>query len=157
MRIIMDSFDKHILELLQTNTNLTVAEIAEKVGLSSSACHRRIKLIEDRGLIKRSVAILDEAKLGLRTSVFVQVTLDNQKDTNLESFERAVIDRPEIMDCYLMSGDADYLIRVLIRDAADYETFHHDFLTKLPGVQRVVSNFAIRGVMRRTKVPLHML
>jgi len=86
--------------------------------------------------------------------VFVQVTLDNQRDTNLEGFEKAVSARPEIMDCYLMSGEADYLLRVLIRDAADYEEFHHNFLTGLDGVQRVVSNFAIRSVLRRTAIPM---
>jgi len=127
------------------------------VGLSNSACHRRVKAIEDNGYINNYVAIPNEVKLGLHTSVFVQVTLDNQRDTNLDNFEKAVSERPEIMDCYLMSGDADYLIRVLIRNAADYEAFHHNFLTRLPGVQRVVSNFAIRSVLRRTKVPLKYL
>jgi len=150
----MNSFDRHILELLQEDSRLTIADIAERVGLSNSACHRRVKAIEEKGIIGSYVAIANEVKLGLRTSVFIQVTLDNQRDTNLENFEKAVSERPEIMDCYLMSGDADYLLRVLIRDAADYETFHHDFLTKLPGVQRVVSNFAIRSVLRRTAIPL---
>jgi len=153
----MDNFDRQILELLQTNARLTMAEIADKVGLSNSACHRRVKVIEDKGFINQYVAIVNEDSLGLRSSVFVQVTLDNQRDTNLDNFEKSVSERAEIMDCYLMSGDADYLLRVLIRDAADYENFHHNFLTSLPGVQRVVSNFAIRSVLRRTAVPLSHL
>ncbi len=146
----LDNKDRQILTILQAQGRLSNADLAERVGLSASACHRRVKALESGGIIADYVALLDEAAFGRTSSVFVQVTLDNQRTENLDHFEAAVADCPEIMECYLTTGEADYLLRVLVRDAADYERVHHQVLTRLPGVTRVVSNFAIRRVFRRT-------
>jgi Lrp/AsnC family leucine-responsive transcriptional regulator len=112
----LDSVDISILNRLQEQGRLTNAELAERVGLSASACHRRVKALENAGVIDRYVAILSELALGRGITVYVQVTLDNQKRDTLVAFEEAVEHVPEVMECYLMSGDADYLVRVLVRE-----------------------------------------
>ncbi len=150
----MDTIDYAILRHLQKEGRISNADLAERVGLSASACHRRMRAMERAGIIAEYVAILNEQAFGGNSSVFVQVTLDNQRTENLDQFEAAVRNSPEVMECFLMTGEADYLLRVLVRDAADYERVHHKVLTRLPGVVRVVSNFAIRRVFRRTALPL---
>ncbi|MEP3073861.1 Lrp/AsnC family transcriptional regulator [Maricaulis sp.] len=150
----LDSVDISILTELQDHGRLTNAELAERVGLSASACHRRVKALEQAGVIDRYVAILSEKALGRGITVYVQVTLDNQKRETLVAFEEAVETVPEVMECYLMSGDADYLVRVLVRDANDYERVHREVLSGLPGVARLVSSFTIRRVFSRTTMPV---
>lgn len=150
----LDSVDISILNRLQEQGRLTNAELAERVGLSASACHRRVKALESAGVIDRYVAILSELALGRGITVYVQVTLDNQKRDTLFAFEEAVEHVPEVMECYLMSGDADYLVRVLVRDANDYERVHREVLSSLPGVARLVSSFTIRRVFSRTAMPV---
>jgi Lrp/AsnC family leucine-responsive transcriptional regulator len=150
----LDSVDVSILTELQSQGRLTNAELAEKVGLSASACHRRVKTLEGSGIIDRYVAILSEEALGRGITVYVQVTLDNQKRDTLVKFEESVIGVPEVMECYLMSGEADYLVRVLVRDANDYERVHREVLSALPGVARLVSSFTIRRVFSRTNLPV---
>jgi len=150
----LDELDVQILDHLQASGRMANADLAEAVALSPSACHRRVRALEKSGVISGYVALLSEEKLGQASSVFVQVTLENQRRENLSRFEKAVSRCPQIMECFLMTGDADYLLRVSVRDAADYERLHHDVLTRLPGVQRVMSNFAIRKVFRRTALPL---
>lgn len=150
----LDSVDISILTELQDNGRLTNAELAERVGLSPSACHRRVKTLESAGVIDRYVAILSEEALGRGITVYVQVTLDNQKRETLQAFEDAVAYVPEVMECYLMSGEADYLVRVLVRDANDYERVHREVLSALPGVARLNSSFTIRRVFSRTTMPV---
>lgn len=150
----MDKIDKTILSELQSDGRLTNADLADRVNLSASACHRRVRSLEDAGIISKYVAILSARKIGKRTSVFVQVTLDNQRRETLEKFEQAVERVDEVMECYLMGGQADYIMRVLVDDPSAYERLHQDVLTRLPGVQRVVSNFAIRSLFRRTAIKL---
>ncbi|MBU6473291.1 MAG: Lrp/AsnC family transcriptional regulator [Alphaproteobacteria bacterium] len=150
----IDRFDKAILGQLQADSRLTFNEIGERVGLSPSACHKRVKAMEEARLIAGYVAIVAEEQAQLRTSVFVQISLASQKQEVLEAFERAVSGHEEIMECFLMAGLSDYLLRVLCRDGEDYERLHNTILVRLPGVERVVSNFAIRKVLRRTAVPL---
>ncbi len=150
----LDQVDIAILNELQTNGRLTNAELAERAGLSPSACHRRVKTLESSGIIDRYVAILSQEALGRGITVYVQVTLDNQKRDTLQAFEDAVEGVPEVMECYLMSGEADYLIRVLVRDANDYERVHREILSALPGVARLHSSFTIRRVFSRTEVPV---
>ncbi len=152
MRI--DGRDVAILDRLQAKGRMANADLAQEVGLSASACHRRVRSLEDTGIISGYVALLNEEKLGRSSSVFVQVTLDNQQRENLSRFEAAVSACDEIMECFLMTGEADYLLRVCVRDTSDYERLHHDVLTRLPDVTRVVSNYAIRKVFRRTALPL---
>lgn len=150
----LDNVDISILTELQDDGRLTNAELAERVGLSASACHRRVKTLENSGVVDRYVAILSEEALGRGITVYVQVTLDNQKRDTLQVFEDAVRDVPEVMECYLMSGEADYLVRVLVRDANDYERVHREVLSSLPGVARLVSSFTIRRVFSRTNLPV---
>ena len=129
-------------------------DLAEPVHLSPSACLRRVRRLEDGGSIDRYVALVDPSAIGLGTDVFVEITLIGQDEGTLEEFERAVSDRPEIMSCHLMAGDFDYLVRVVVRDVADYEVLHRTHLAQLPGVARMVSSFALRPICDRTAVPL---
>ncbi len=150
----LDDIDVAILTELQEHGRLTNSELAERAGLSASACHRRVRTLEASGVIDRYVAILSEKALGRGITVYVQVTLDNQKRDTLVAFETAVEAVPEVMECYLMSGDADYLVRVLVSDANDYERVHREVLSGLPGVARLVSSFTIRRVFARTAMPV---
>ena len=150
----MDKFDTAILEILQEDSQCPFNELGERVGLSPSACHKRVKDMRRAGVITQQVALVDERKAGLETSVYVQATLKNQQQSTLDAFEKAVGLHREIMECYLMAGLSDYLLRILCRDGADYERIHTEILTRLPGVDRVISNFAIRKVLRRTAIPL---
>ncbi len=150
----MDDFDVAILNVLQEDGQTPFAELSEQVGLSPSACHKRVTELRRSGVITQHVALVDERRAGLETSVFVHATLNNQQHATLKAFEQAVSRHREIMECYLMAGLSDYLLRILCRDGVDYERIHAEILTRLPGVDRVVTNFAIRKVLRRTAVPL---
>ena len=150
----LDSFDVAILNVLQEDGQTPFSELGAQVGLSPSACHKRVSELRRAGVITHYVALVDEQRAGLETSVFVQATLKNQQRETLRAFEKAVARHPEIMECYLMAGLSDYLLRILCRDGADYERIHTEILTRLPGVDRVITNFAIRTVHRRTAVPL---
>ena len=150
----LDSIDVTLLEALQADARIPFAELGERAGLSASACHKRVKALEAAGLIAQYAALLSEEAAGFRTSVFVQATLREQTEETLARFETAVARRPEITECFLMAGSSDYLMRVLCRDAEDFERVHRDVLTRLPGVARVMSNFAIRKIFRRSAVPI---
>ncbi len=150
----MDEFDIAILNILQEDGQTPFTNLSDAIGLSPSACHKRVKDLRQAGMIAQHVVIVDERKAGLETSVFVQATLKNQQQATLTAFEKAVTRHREIMECYLMAGLSDYLLRILCRDGADYERIHAEILTRLPGVDRVISSFSIRKVLRRTAVPL---
>ena len=150
----LDSFDKSILSALQRDGRASLVDVGSQVGLSASACHKRIRSLEQAGFISGYVAVVSEEKVGLATSVFVQVTLKSQKEDMLAAFEASLQRHEEVMECFLMAGLSDYIVRILCRDAADYERIHNTILTRLPGVDRVVSNFAIRKVLRRNAVPV---
>lgn len=149
-----DAIDRAILKELQAEGRISNSDLSDKVGLSPSACLRRVKALEQSGTIQRYVALLDEAASGRPQNVFVQITLDSQDSQHLEAFEKMVVTRPEVMECYLMSGTADYLLRVIVRDASDYERLHREFLTNLPGIDRVASSFALRTVRKKTQLPI---
>ncbi len=142
----LDKQDKIILSLLQAKGNLPLADLAEKAGLSASSCHRRIKLLEEQGVITGYSATLNRKAIGLANEFFVEVSLNAQSEDVLEKFERAVARVPEILECHLMSGQFDYLLRVIARDAEDYERIHRTRLGRLPGVQRIQSSLALRTV-----------
>ena len=144
----LNSQDERILQLLSENAKLSHAELGERVGLSTSSVHRRIRAMEAVDVFAPRSTPLDRA-----TSVFVQVTLNNQQDEGLQAFEKAVRGSPDIASCYLMTGEADYLLRIAVRDTADYERVHRDVLTRLPNVERVISQFAIRTVCQRNLLP----
>lgn len=150
---ILDKIDRAILKVLQKDGRLSNVQLAERVGLSESACLRRVRLLEQSGIIEQYVMLVNQAAIGKPGNVFVRVTLEGQQKEKLQQFEKALVSVPEIMECYLMSGDADYLLRVIIKDNADYMRVH-DKLTDLPGVLRVESSFALRTVRKTTELAL---
>ena len=151
----LDEFDHKILIELERDGVATAAALAEKVGLSPSACHRRVKAMEAAGVIEGYAAILSEKALGRSATIFVAVTLDNQRSETMAKFERAVALCREVQDCHLMTGESDYLLRIVIADDDRYERVHQETLSKLPGVRRLVSNFTIRTVFRRAASVAH--
>lgn len=150
----MDAIDLRILERLQQDARISNVELAKAVNLSPSPCLARVRALEEQGLIARYVTLLDAKKLGLTVSVLVQVTLEKQIEPALEAFEKAVRERPEVMECYLMTGDADYLLRVLVPDVPAFERFILEFLSRVPGVGNIKSSFALKQVKYQTALPL---
>jgi len=150
----MDKIDRQILRALQRDGRISNVDLAQQVHLSESATLRRVRALEESGYIARYVALLSAQKTGFPTNVFVNITLQRQEQHDLQAFEEAVRKVPEVMECYLMTGVSDYLLRVACRDAADFERLHSQNLTRLPGVARVQSSFALRVVRRTTELPL---
>jgi len=150
----IDSIDREILAELQTNGRITNQELSERVGLSPSPCLRRFKHLENSGVISRYVALVNPQAIGLAVTAFVRVRLDQQDDRHLATFEAAVADFPEVMECYLMTGDADYQLRVLVESLNAFEDFLRQKLTKINGVAQVTTSFALRPVVYKTALPL---
>jgi DNA-binding Lrp family transcriptional regulator len=150
----LDKLDLRILNELRLDGRMANAELAARVELSESACLRRVRRLEEQGYIERYTAKLSLAKLGWGMSVIVRITLKSQADRELRAFERAVSAVPEITECFLTTGEADYILRVLARDAADIERVHSSVLTKLPGVARVESSFVLREIVSGGAPPL---
>lgn len=149
----IDALDRKILTALQQDGRLSNVQLAEKVGLSESACLRRVKLLEKSGIIDRYVMLIDQAAIGKPGTVFVRVTLEGQQKDKLQRFEEEIGKVKEVLECYLMSGDSDYLLQIIVRDNEDYMLIHNR-LTSLPGVRRVQSSFALKTVVRKTELPL---
>ena len=150
----LDRTDRTILAELQRDGRLTNRELAEKVHLSESACLRRVRSLEEAGVIDRYAALVSQTKVGLPGNVFVSITLNRQEQADLAAFEEAVRRVPEVMECYLMTGQQDYLLRVVVTDPADFERLHSQHLTRLPGVARVQSSFALRTVRKSAELPV---
>lgn len=150
----LDPTDLRILEELQINARITNIDLASRVHLSPSPCLTRVRALEDSGLISRYVTLLDPYELGLSVSVFIQITLERQVERALETFEEAVQEYPEVMECYLMTGDADYLIRVVVPDVQALERFIVNQLSKISGVANIRSSFALKQVKYKTALPL---
>ena len=150
----LDRTDRAILTALQSEGRLTNAELAERVGLSPSACHRRVRLLEDNDVIRSYAALLNPDAVDRGLTVIVLVTLENQRRETMERFEKAIAEIGEVMICYLMTGAEDYLIRMQVKDAKDYERVHRDRLSGLPGVTRLQSNIVMREVFTRTELKL---
>jgi DNA-binding Lrp family transcriptional regulator len=144
----LDDTDRALLRLLRADGRMSNAALAAEIGLSPSACLRRLRLLEHRGVIRGYTAIIAEAPVRDGVTVIVQITLERQTDDSMQRFETAVRRCPEVRECYLMTGLSDYLLRVEARDAGDYERIHKDALSRLPGVARIQSSFAIRSVVR---------
>lgn len=142
----LDRTDRRIVALLQSDGRMTNADLASRVNLSPSACHRRVQLLRQRGIIKGFVVLVDGKAIGYSTNVLVEVTLRSQSEEALDAFEKAVRSVPHVMECYLMAGDADYFIRIVAADAQDYERIHRQYLSRLPGVARIRTSFALRTV-----------
>lgn len=150
----MDRNDILLLQALQQDSSRSLAELAELAGVSSSACHRRIKALEASGVITGYAAQIDAHRLGLRLQAFVEITLTSQSREAMDRFEAAVQDYDDILDCHLMSGNADYLLRVAAADLEQYDRIHRDFLARLPGVSAMRSAFAIRRIKRWKGYPV---
>jgi DNA-binding Lrp family transcriptional regulator len=152
--VVLDRYDKAVLAELQRDGRISNVQLAGLVSLSESACLRRVRALEQAGLIERYAALLDQKKAGLAGTVFVHIALRREEQSQLAEFEAAVQDIPEVMECHLMTGEFDYLLRVVIADMADFERLHNESLTRLPGVSRVNSSVAIRTVRKTTELPL---
>lgn len=150
----IDKLDARILSELRRDGRVANSALADKVGLSESACLRRVRRLEDEGFIDRYTAKLDLTKLGWGMSLLVRITLKGQTDTDLRAFEKAVSVVPEITECFLTTGEADYVLRVFARDSADIERLHGSVLTKLPGVARVESSFVLREIVSGATPPI---
>jgi len=150
----LDRYDRAILDALQRDGRISNVELANLVNLSESACLRRVRALEASGIIERYVALLNQKQAGLSGNVFVNIALNREEQSELAAFEEAVQALPEVMECYLMTGEFDYLLRVVVRDMADFERIHNEALTRLPGVARVNSSVAIRTVRKTTELPV---
>ncbi|GGA93925.1 Lrp/AsnC family transcriptional regulator [Allosediminivita pacifica] len=149
-----DETDRRILRVLQGRGRLSNAELSEQVNLSASACHRRVQRLEESGVISGYVALLDARKMGLATTVYVEITLNAQANEVLDAFEKAVARVPDVLECHLMAGTADYILKVVAEDAEDFARIHRQYLTRLPGVAQMKSSFALRTVCNSTALPL---
>ena len=150
----IDATDARILSVLQKRGRISNADLSEEVNLSPSACHRRVQRLEQAGIIRDYVALLDPRKLGRPTVVFVEITLSGQADEVLEAFERGVSLIPDVLECHLMAGTADYLLKVIARDTEDFARIHRRYLARLPGVAQMHSSFALRTVRQTTALPV---
>ena len=154
MAVELDHHETLILMELQRNSRVTNQELAQTVGLSSSPCWRRVRQLEDSGVIRRYATLLDPRKVGVGESVFCNVTLERHAEGVVERFEAEVMRHPEILECYAMTGEADYLLRVVVPEVSAYDRFLQDFIFCLPGVAHVKSHFALREVKYDTTLPL---
>lgn len=150
----IDATDARILSVLQRKGRMSNAELADDVNLSASACHRRVQRLESEGIIRDYVALLDPKKMGRSTVVFVEITLSGQTDDVLDAFEREVRRIPDVLECHLMAGAADYLLKVVAEDAEDFARIHRQKLARLPGVRQMQSSFALRIVRQTTALPV---
>ncbi|MCJ8138639.1 Lrp/AsnC family transcriptional regulator [Falsirhodobacter halotolerans] len=150
----LDAIDRRILAALQRQGRITNAELAEQANLSASACHRRVQRLEEEGFIAGYVALLDARKMDRPTTVFVEITLSGQADEVLAAFEAAVQRIPDVLECHLMAGSADYLLKVVALDTEDFARIHRQHLARLPGVAQMHSSFALKTVFRTTAIPV---
>ncbi|HIZ50915.1 MAG TPA: Lrp/AsnC family transcriptional regulator [Candidatus Pseudomonas excrementavium] len=153
IKVELDEASLRILDELQKNAELSNAELAERVGLSPSPCWRRVSEMKQNGVLRGSVSLVDPLKLGLAVNVFVHVVLKQQDKESLEVFTQAIANRPEIMECYLMSGEADFMLRVVIEDLAKYQILLLDCLTQIPVVASIRSSFTLNQVKYTTALP----
>ena len=150
----LDATDARILSVLQRRGRISNAELSEEVALSSSACHRRVQRLEQSGIIKDYVALLDPAKLDRKTVVFVEITLAAQADEVLEAFEREVARIPDVRECHLMTGKADYLLKVVARDTEDFARIQRKKVARLPGIAQMQSAISLKTVRQTTALPV---
>lgn len=150
----LDATDKRILTALQKSGRMSNATLSEEVNLSPSACHRRVQRLETDGYIRDYVALLDARKIGVPSTIFVEITLRGQADDVLDAFEKSVSRIPDVLECHLMAGTADYLLKVVAEDTEDFARIHRQYLARLPGVAQMQSSFALRTVFKTTALPI---
>ena len=150
----LDSIDWKILEALQENGRISNVDLAERVNLSPSPCLARVTMLERKGFISRFVTLIDPAAVGLEVTVFVQVRLERQVESSLNAFERVIRGRPEVLSCYLMTGAADYQLRVVVSDLQEFQRFITGVIAKIQGVGNIQSSIALKEVKNTTALPL---
>lgn len=150
----LDAFEKKILRELQQDASLTTAELAERVGLSATPCWRRINRLEQEGYIRARVALVDRRKVGLNAHIFAQVKLNAHGRANLDEFGAAIRDFPEVLDCFVLMGSTDFMLRIVAKDIDAYEKFFFDRLSKLPGVQEINSTVALSEIKSTSALPI---
>jgi len=150
----LDQIDRRILGALQRRGRLSNADLSELINLSPSACHRRVQRLEKDGYIRDYVALLDARKINVATTVFVEITLSGQADEVLDAFEKAVARIPDVLECHLMAGSADYILKVVAGNTEDFARIHRQHLARLPGVAQMQSSFALRTVFKTTALPV---
>jgi len=150
----LDTTDRRILSALQASGRMSNADLSDKINLSPSACHRRVQRLEAEKYITGYVALLDARKMAVSTTVFVEITLQGQADEVLEAFERAASRIPDVLECHLMAGSADYLLKVVAENTEDFARIHRQYLARLPGVSQMQSSFALRTVCKTTALPV---
>ncbi|MEQ9396467.1 Lrp/AsnC family transcriptional regulator [Haliea sp.] len=150
----LDKLDRHILYLLQRDAGLSAAEIADRVGLTQPPCWRRIKRLEDQGIIQKRVALLDQRKLGLNVTVFARVKLSAHGKRSLPEFEEQIRELPEVLECHTVMGDYDFLLKIVTRDIDTYETLFRQKLSQMPTVLEIHSNAALSRIKLTTELPL---
>ena len=150
----LDTVDRRILEIIQEHGRISNAELAERVDLSPSPCWRRVRALEETKVIQRYVTVVDPDAIGLPVNVFAMVSLEKQIESALEHFQAEITKRPEVMECYLMTGEFDYLLRVVVPDLSAYEKFLMDHLTRIEGIASIRSSFALKQVRYKTALPL---
>ena len=154
MAYTFDGTDRRILEVIQEDARISNTELADRIGLSPSPCWRRVRTLEENGVIERYVTLVNAKAVGLPITVFATVTLEKQVESALESFEKAVTERPEVMECNLMTGEFDYLLRVVVPDLTAYERFLMDHLTRIKGIASIKSSFSLKQVSYKTALPI---
>ncbi|MBY6067718.1 Lrp/AsnC family transcriptional regulator [Leisingera aquaemixtae] len=150
----LDETDRRILSVLQKQGRISNADLSERVNLSASACHRRVQRLEAEGYIRDYVALLDARKMNVPSTVFVEITLQGQADEVLDAFEKAVARIPDVLECHLMAGTADYILKVVAENTEDFARIHRQHLARLPGVAQMQSSFALRTVFKTTALPV---
>lgn len=150
----LDSTDRRLLKVLQREGRISNADLAERVALSPSACHRRVHRLEADGYIAAYVAILNPRKIGKPTTVYVDIKLSSQSDDVLDAFEKQVARIPDVLECHLMAGNADFLLKLMVEDTEDFARIHRQYLARLPGVTQMQSSFALRTVVKTTALDL---
>ena len=150
----LDPTDRRILQVLQREGRISNADLAERIALSPSACHRRVQRLETEGFISAYVALVDARRIGKPTTVFVEITLNGQSDEVLDAFERAVARIPDVLECHLMAGSADFLLKLMVEDTEDFARIQRQYLARLPGVAQMQSSFALRTVVKTTALDL---
>tara|TARA_B100000809_G_scaffold63738_1_gene60530 strand:- start:6725 stop:7201 length:477 start_codon:yes stop_codon:yes gene_type:complete len=152
----LDRIDKHVLREMQQNGRISNLDLADKVGLSPTPCSRRVKRLEESGLIDKHVTLLNPAALGLNLTAMIGISMDRHTPDRFENFERAISELPEVLECLVVTGQAaDFLLKVVVRDMQHYEQFLLGQLTKLEGVTGVHSSFVLREVVKKTELPLN--
>ena len=150
----IDTIDRRLLRILQKNGRISNSDLADAVALSPSACHRRLKRLSDEGVIKSFCAMIEPSAIAIRSTIFVEITLSKQSSEELDIFEKEVKKIDEVLECHLMAGSADYLLKIVASDNDDFERIHRNFLSKLPGIANMKSNFALRTVFKTTALPI---